>query len=333
MRQRGDESLRNWLERRTAYWRELRAAQDSLDRAGPHGMDAAMSTVRGYRAVARDLSLARRVLPGSRITQYLESLYASLHRRIHRPAHNWRAELVVLYKYEVPRVTRDLLPYIIAVTTLFVLSTMAGWWITHTYPELAALFASEKMINGAQQGELWTDDLLNIVPSSVLSVGIFANNLMVTFFAFALGAFYGLGTLYIIGLNGLMLGGVFAFTRHYGLDGRLFEFVVAHGIVELSVICLAGAAGAALGEALVRPGSKTRRAAFQAATAKAGKLLAVCAPLLLGCGLIEGFISPDPAFPLVSRIVVGSGFAVIMVLALSGALWGRQSRSVEDELP
>ena len=127
-----------------------------------------------------------------------------------------------------------------------------------TYPELASLFASEDMINDASRGELWTDNLLNVVPSSMLVISILSNNVAVSLFAMCLGVFYGLGTIYIISMNGLMLGGIFAMTAQYNLATRLFEFVVAHGIVELSVICVAGAIGVSLGTSIARPGNQTR---------------------------------------------------------------------------
>ena len=55
----------------------------------------------------------------------------------------------------------------------------AGWWLVATYPELAGLFASAEMIEKVRAGELWTDDLLNVMPSSLLSVSIFTNNVVV----------------------------------------------------------------------------------------------------------------------------------------------------------
>ena len=180
-----------------------------------------------------------------------------------------------------------------------------------SFPELASLFASETMISQVQAGELWTDDILNIMPSSVVSWTIFTNNASVTLFAFALGTFFGLGTLYIIALNGLMLGGIFAFTNHYNMAGRLFEFVVAHGIVEISVKCPAGAAGTLLGEAIFRPGMQSRKAAFRHAAKQGTRLMFAFIPLLLICGLIEGYISPNANYSLPLRVFVGVSWALL----------------------
>jgi uncharacterized membrane protein SpoIIM required for sporulation len=169
-----------------------------------------------------------------------------------------------------------------------------------------------------QRGELWTDGILNVTPSSVLSVRIFTNNIVVTIFACVAGVFYGLGTFYVIANNGLMLGAVFAFTRQYGLDGDLLKFIFAHGTVELSMICLGGAAGVALGESLIRPKLASRRDSLQQCTAKIARLFGALIPLLVICGLIEGFVSPVAAIGWPIRLVIGLANLALMLAVLSG---------------
>ena len=85
------------------------------------------------------------------------------------------------------------------------------------------LVASEQMIATVEGGNLWTDDILNVVPSSMLSVQILANNVTVSLFAYAVGIIFGLGTFYIIALNGLMIGGIFAFTYQHHLAMKLLS--------------------------------------------------------------------------------------------------------------
>ncbi len=283
----------------------------------------ALQAIELYRSLGRDLSIARRILPDSRITKALERSYAQLHSIIYRKPHDWRARTLLLFREEIPEVVRELRDAIFWVTLLFVLSAGAGWWLISSYPELISLLSSEEAINGVERGKLWTEDILNVTPSSVLSLGILSNNIAVTLIAFCVGVFFGLGTFYIIATNGLMLGGMFAFTHQHGLAGELLKFVTAHGVVELSVICLAGAAGTMLGEALIRPTHATRRESFQHAATKTSRLLLLCALLLVGCGFIEGYLSPDPDFPMISRVIVGFGYGMVMIGALTGDLFGR----------
>jgi uncharacterized membrane protein SpoIIM required for sporulation len=320
--------MQAWLAARIEVWRRLTPLLESFERRRNHTPDEALQAVDLYRSLGRDLSTARRLLPGSRVSRALEQRYAKLHAIIHREPHDWRARLATLFREEIPQVVRELRAPIFWIALLFVVSGLAGWRLIMSYPELISLLASEAMINGVERGKLWTEDLLNVVPSSLLSVGILANNITVSLMAFCVGVLFGLGTFYIIAMNGLMLGGVFAFTHQHGLADDLFEFVIAHGVVELSVIVIAGAAGVMLGESLIRPAQANRRESFQRAAAKTSRVLVLCALLLIGCGFIEGYISPNPDFPLLNRIVIGLGYGAVMIAALTGRLFG--ARAAQD---
>lgn len=317
-------ALVTWLKSRRVNWENLKTLLRVEHTSGALKMEEAKGLIQGFRGLLRDVSLARSTIPASRLTGQLEALLVETHDTIYRAPNNLRQDLTQLVHTEVPAVIASLRGVILATSALFLGSAIAGWLLVYTYPELASLFASEEMINTVQRGELWTDGLLNIVPSAWLSLSIMTNNILVTLFAFVLGALYGLGTIYIVGLNGLMLGGAFAFTAQYDLDGKLFKFIVAHGVVELSIVCVAAAAGIQLGEALARPGRHTTRAeAFRAAVAQAGKLLPVCALFLVGAGLIEGYISPNDNYDLGVRMAIGMGYGVLMWLVLSGRIWRR----------
>ncbi|HEY4339248.1 MAG TPA: stage II sporulation protein M [Steroidobacteraceae bacterium] len=310
----------SWLAQRSTVWSRL---GDSLLtwRRGRLSRQDALKALDGYRSLARDVASARKALPGNPITLALETLYASLHAIVNREPRHTLASLRHLYAVEIPATVQELKPMIRGVWLLFALSTGAGWWLVHTWPTLVDLVASPDMIKHVQHGELWTDGILNVTPSSLLSVRIFTNNIAVTIFACVAGVLYGLGTFYVIANNGLMLGAVFAYTHNYGLDGDLLKFIFAHGTVELSMICLGGAAGVALGESLIRPKLASRRDSLQQCTAKIARLFAALIPLLVICGLIEGFVSPDAAIGWPVRLVVGLANLALMFAVLSGSFF------------
>ena len=288
---------------------------------------AAIALTDAYRSLAREVAQARRLDPDTPPGSRLESAYARLHMALHRPAWNWKQVVVTYLRDDLPEVVRWLRPYITWTSALFLLTALAGYWLVHAHPRLIGLFASPDLIASVQRGQLWTEGLLNVVPSSVLSLQILTNNVVVSLFAYCAGFLFGLGTVYILGLNGLMLGAVFAFTHRYGLDDDLFRFMVAHGCVEISVMCLSGAAGAAVGEALIRPAQASRRAAFQLAALRSGKLILACVILLIGSGLIEGYISPNPSVPLWLRVTIGVVYWFVMVVLLAGWLFRPRTRS------
>jgi uncharacterized membrane protein SpoIIM required for sporulation len=231
--------------------------------------------------------------------------------------------LLALFRDRVPDALHTMRMHLLLVTLLFVIASVTGAWLIFTYPDLIALFASPGLIQTVERGELWTEGMLNVAPAAVHSVDILTNNIVVSFFAFVSGIVFGLGTFYIIASNGLNLGALFAFTGQHGLAGGLFDFVVAHGCVELSCICIAGAAGAYLGEALVRPRERTRAAAFRAAAAVSIRVMVAVTALLVVCGFIEGYVSPDPDIPRWARVTVGVGFWLFMLSFLRGHVFGR----------
>jgi len=323
-----EQALTQSLLKRTELWRAAEARARRL--AHGHTADAAdaIRMADDYRLLAHDLARVRTLMPRSRTREYLESAYARAHATLHHGA--WRAgsALLSLFRDEIPEVTRSLAPYIFWSALIFCLAVIGGYALVRRYPELIALFASPELIASVERGKLWTEGLLNIVPSSVLSVQLLANNITVSLTAYCAGFLFGLGTLYILGLNGLMLGAVFAFVSFHGLREQLVGFIVAHGCVELSVMCLSGAAGAAVGEALIRPGQAGRLESFRVAALRAGKLLVACAVLLIGAGVLEGYVSPNPRFPLWSRVTLGLGYWLFMIALLSGWLFGRRTAVV-----
>lgn len=316
-------SVRSWLLARAPLWQSLSGEVKKAVGRTQATPEEALQTLQAYRALTRDLSSAREMLPGDAATAALERAVAQLHVAVNRTPRHGMGRWRTLFQERIPEAARQVRIWTFWIALLMVATTFAGWWLISTYPELISLIASEKMIDAVQHGRLWTADIFNVTPSSVMSLRIFSNNVVVTLGAFCAGLLFGLGTFYMVAINGLMLGGLLAYTHQYGMDGQLLKFIIAHGPVELSVICLAGATGTALGESLIRPTEPTRAESFRRCAERLGPLLLAGAILLLGSGLIEGFISPDPRFSIQVRLVVGLGYWVLMLLFLSGRLYPR----------
>lgn len=138
--------------------------------------------------------------------------------------------------------------------------------------------------------------------------------------AFGSGVLAGLVTAWIMVFNGLMLGGLTGLTAHYGIGFELWNFVIGHGVVELSVIFMAGGAGLSLGWAIIYPGLHRRRDALTMAARKSIYLILGCVPLLVLAGTIEGFISPNEniPWPVKWSVGIGTGILLYSYLLLAG---------------
>ena len=81
--------------------------------------------------------------------------------------------------------------------------------------------------------------------------------------------------------------------------------MVPHGLLELSLIMVAGAAGLRMGAAILMPGRRDRRDALRERCRDSVKLVLGCAPPLLLAAWVEGFISP------IGTIASSDGFGSI----------------------
>jgi uncharacterized membrane protein SpoIIM required for sporulation len=248
-----------------------------------------------YRLVTSDLARARRDFPGDRLVSYLNRLVASAYSMVYSSSgFSWR-DVARWYARDFPCLWRSTVGYFLLAALLFFGTGILSFVATITYPPAAQVLLPSEVYQSvtsyAERGELWTE--IEQVERSLASAVIMTNNIQVAILAFAGGMLAGLLTAYVLAYNGIYLGAIMGVVAHYGVGGGLLSFVVGHGVIELSVICLAGGAGFMLADAILRPGLLPRTEALRRASLRAVQLLLGGASLLVVAGLIEGFISPS----------------------------------------
>lgn len=271
-----------------------------------------------YRRAAADLAVARRDLPEHPVVTFLNGLVSRGHGTLYRETGTGGAARVRTFFTTVfPQTFRATWPATLAAFLMFALPALAGYLITLDDPGMAGALmpGTEQIVAEIQAGNEWWLRIND--ERSVASAEIMTNNIGVAFRAFAGGVTFGIYTSYILALNGLMLGIVTGAAQRFAFAGNLWGFIAAHGVIELSVIFIAGGAGLQLGWAILRPGTLTRRTALVVAARRALLLMLGCVPLLVLAGLIEAFISPS-ALPLAVKLAV----ALLTGLALGVYLLG-----------
>ncbi len=278
-----------------------------------------------YRAATADLAVAQRDFPRHALTQYLNQLVGRVHPVIYRDEPLVARRLVEYYAREWPRLYRELAPFVLAAALLFFGFGILAFAATTADPAIANDLLPSQTIGMIKSGRMWWKELNGL--NQIGSAMIMTNNLRIAFMAFAGGILLGLYTLYILIMNGLVLGAVFGLMVIYGNAPALLEFVVGHGVLELSEITMAGGSGLLLGYALLQPGLPSRKDALIAAAQKSVRLLLGSAPLLLVAGVIEGFVSPS-AIPAEYKYAVGiaTGLVLYGYLLLAGRDKGAQPR-------
>ncbi|MEW5827664.1 MAG: stage II sporulation protein M [Chloroflexota bacterium] len=274
-----------------------------------------------YRAASSDLALAKRDFPRHRVTQLLNRLVARAHAVLYQGEPLAWNRFAAFALRGFPRLFRETFIFTFAAFLMFTLPAVAAGISTAVSPSSATwLLPAEvqDLIPVVEDGQLWMD--IPIQERPYASSFIMQNNIRVSFLAFGSGVTGGLLTLWILVTNGLILGGLLGLTGYYGLGFDLATFVIGHGVIELSVIFMAGGSGLMLGWALLRPGLMRRRDALAIAAQKSVRLLGGAVPFLVLAGTIEGFISPSEAIPWPVKWAVGIGTGILFYgyLFLSG---------------
>ena len=256
-----------------------------------------------YRQAAADLSAVRADRSSRTLEQYLNKLVARAHNFVYSGP---RTSLAGLWRFMVhgyPRLLRRLSGYVWLATAITLVTAAVGVCITLVHPQFGEIFLGAEKMQGIRLHHLWMDSILSIKPQA--SSAIMTNNIGVCFVAFAGGIVAGLGTLYVLFVNGLMLGSIATVCAQYHLSLSLWSFIAAHGALELPSIMLAGAAGLRLAAGMLFPGMLCRKDALALAGLEAVQLLAGTIPLLTIAGTLEAFFSPTHA-PYALKFGVGA---------------------------
>jgi uncharacterized membrane protein SpoIIM required for sporulation len=269
-----------------------------------------------YRHASSDLAVAQRDFPHDRVRLYLDQLLARAHPYVYQGSvSDWHG-LLEFYRAGFPRLYRANAPYVLASAALFLGPALIAYLAALTSVAAQETLVSGSLLNLIRQGQMWTEIDEQVRPA--VSTFLMTNNLRVAILAFVGGILLGLGTLYVLVQNGLMLGAVLGACQAHGLALPLLTFISAHGYLELSDVMIAGAAGLRLGSGILWPGLLTRRAALVQGARVAVQLFIGGAPLLVIAGLLEAFVSPSE-LPAAVKMAVGLATGVALYAYLLGA--------------
>ena len=300
-----------WLEKRKPYWARL---EHLVQRSGNGIATLSHEELKElgllYRQTASDLGTVREDVSSRQLTCYLNQLLGRSHNLIYMGHKPKVSAIVQFYRDTYPQLFRETLPQTLLAAALVLVTMIAAWMLTLRDPSFAYRLLGPAMIETIEQHHMWTDSIVTIKP--LASSGIMTNNLSVAFSMFALGITGGLGTIWMLAVNGLLLGVIGAATARAGMALQLWSFVAPHGVLELPAIFIAGGAGLEIARGLLFPGLLPRRASLEEAGGRATRLLLGTVPMLIVAGVIEGFFSPS-AVPIAMKFSLAAVlFAALM---------------------
>ncbi len=301
---------------RSQRWAELEAMLQRSKRGRLRDIPAADLERFGAlsREAASDLAIVRRDFPDDGVATYLNDLCARAHPLLYRSPPLRPRDFVRWFTVGIPRAFRARRVYVLISLGLLLAGAIAGWLAVDLRPDLRASLIPQSGFDQLARGQV------SALPSApLLGTVIITNNIKVAAVCFLGGALAGLPTLFILAANGWMLGTIAAAVHQGGYDLAFWSLIVPHGVLELSIIVIAGATGLYVGDAILRPGLLRRGEAFSRAALGSLGLAAGSASLLVISGLLEAYVSPS-ALPAWAKLLIGAavGAALYSWLLLTG---------------
>ena len=311
-----------FIDERKGAWQRLEDLLGMLDRSSLRRLhrEEVRELGRIYRRTASDLAIARAECRDPRLVNYLNSLVIRAHGRIYRAdASEGRHRLRNFFTRDFPQTFRRTWRYTALAFAAYMLFAVLAFTATTRDPgfsEVIGIPAHTREQILERKPRWWESaNEANQLAASTITT----HNIRVTFNAFALGATFGVGTLFYLAVNGLSHASVLALTYRAGYGHELLTFMAGHGVVELSCIFIAGGAGMLFGTAVLFPGDRPRFDNLRLRGRESAQLIAGCVPLLVVAGTIEGFISPAPLPPWTKFAVAAvTGVALYSYLLLAG---------------
>ncbi len=263
-----------------------------------------------YVELSDDLSYASTFYPGSNTVQYLNGLATTAHQEIYKAKKESKSRFITFFTEEFPREFHRHQKQLLWSFLIFAGFSLVGAYSAATDGSFLRSILGDAYVN------MTLENIANKDPMAVykqasetnMFLGITINNIRVALTAFSLGVLAGIGTVFVMMQNGVMLGSFQYFFYEQGLLWESARTIWIHGTIEISVIIVAGCAGLVVGKSILFPGTYSRLKSFTMGIKDGLKIVISTVPFFIIAGFLEGFVT---------RITQMPDWLAIMIISLS----------------
>lgn len=252
-----------------------------------------------YIDITNDLSFARTHYPRSKATLYLNELSTKLHQYIHGRKRESFGAIHTFWTKRVPLTMYEARRELLYSFLIFVVSIVIGAFSTAHDEEFPRIIMSDRYIDmtleNIKQGDPMAVYKADDHYGMFLMITI--NNIRVSFNAFVAGIFTSVGTASILVRNGIMVGAFQWFFVEQGLFWESFLAIWTHGALEIPAVVIAGAAGIAMGNGWLFPGTYSRPVAFRRGVKKGLRIAVGLIPIFIIAGFFEAYLTRHTELP------------------------------------
>lgn len=324
-----------FVAQRQAAWGELRALlamSTSKRRLRNLGGEKVRRMADLYREVAADLAVARLRFPA--LAPELSDLVRDSHAILYQPHRPGLRSVLKFLTHGFPRLVRSEWRFItIGIALLMGPFLLAMIWGILA-PSKAEVLLPEALRELAREGpsaKPISPGVGALAEGTVFFTSILVNNVKVGFLTFAGGVLFGVGAAFVMVSNGMFFGALFGVMISHGHGVELFAWTTPHGVLELSAIAIAGAAGTRMGWSLIDPGPLRRSKALAEAAGKSIRMIVGVSVALFFAALVEGYVTPSALFSEWAKIAIGVAIGVAFWIYIVFA--GREPKVRDADAP
>lgn len=246
-----------------------------------------------YVEVTDHLSYAQTFYPNSNTLAYLNSLSAKAHRIIYKTKKESRNRFFNFFYKEFPLFFYQYQKQLLIAFLVFLLFSIVGAYSAANDGAFVRAVMGDGYVNMTLEN-IENDDPMAVYKDMTemnMFLGITVNNIKVALYAFVFGMFLGVGTLFLLMQNAIMLGSFQYFFYDKGLLWESVRTIWIHGTIEISVIIIAGCAGLVVGNGILFPRTFTRLESFIRSVKAGLKIVVSTIPFFIIAGFLEGFVT------------------------------------------
>ncbi len=285
--------LKTFIQKHRDQWNRLEQSLQEVTKGGraknPEKLEQFLSS---YQKVSHHLSFCQTYYPNEEITTYLNELVGKAHAILYRDQVNSSQQIKTFFGQTFIRLLIEQWKFVALAFVLFLVGGLGGFLAIINNPLNLYSVLPIEMANAIDPSQLGKNT--ENIDSPLMSTQIMTNNIQVALLAFASGITFGIGTIYLLIYNGIIIGALAAVFWQHDKFYDFWAFIVPHGIIELTAIFIAGGAGLLMGYRLLVPGSFSRIFQLKKQSLRSVQLLLGTLPLFIIAGIIEGYITPAP---------------------------------------
>lgn len=259
-----------------------------------------------FTELVNDLGYSKTFYPHSKVTTYLNGLASKIYLDIYRNKKEDSSRIWRFWKTELPLIIRKHHREVMFAFGIFILlALMAAFSAAHDSSFVEGIL-------GQRYIEMTEENIAKGDPFGVykgeeqwqMFLTIAVNNIRVSFITFVAGFLLSVGTVWMLLINGVMVGAFQYYFFAKGLGWASVLVIWIHGTLEISSIILAGAAGLVIGNSILFPKTHTRIYSLRMGAKDGLKILIGIIPLLVVAAFLEGFVTRHTSMPKVLSIAI-----------------------------